>query len=562
MTQDRRGSARDVEDLPLDNFGLGLDEAPDPSDAFAVPPARQPAPARAQSSARPEPDDLPDLEDDPFGGPPSFEPAPPAAPSARHQPDPGDWDSMQEIGGSAPRGGGFGGGDEPDGDPDEEFRAFGGARSVAALGRHPDEPEPKGSYRADEGDPNDDVVTTFADEDDQNVIPKGTLYREDQDDEAVDAEDGDPSLSMDDETDAEAGSDDDEEETGKTSLVDRLKRLAIPAAAAAAIGGAGYVGWGFVSPMLLGTGEVAPIQTAAPIVPKQPLGGLPAFPPPAQAQQRPPLPGSAATLPALPGQQPVSVSQQTAQPRQVGLPPAPPAGLPQAPAAQLPSIEQPARSYPAVSSPQQPIQQVAAAQPVLPGPAQVDPLRPTAPAVPSLGGGLNARTAPQSDIEAKLAAIASDVAALRSHQEDAARTARSDRDEIRGRLGEVERRLEEAGRPQASQKDREEAKPRRAERVEREVPAERPARLVRRVETRPASREAVADDGMPPLKPKVVQGFALKGVSRGIASVEGRTGVVEVGVGQSIPGVGEVKAIRRYGSDWVVVVGKGVIVQQ
>ena len=50
--------------------------------------------------------------------------------------------------------------------------------------------------------------------------------------------------------------------------------------------------------------------------------------------------------------------------------------------------------------------------------------------------------------------------------------------------------------------------------------------------------------------------------SRGVASVEGRGGVVEVGVGQNIPGVGEVKAIRRYGNDWVVVVGKGVIVQQ
>ena len=198
-------------------------------------------------------------------------------------------------------------------------------------------------------------------------------------------------------------------------------------------------------------------------------------------------------------------------------------------------------------------------QPVLPGPAPADPVRAAAPVVPSLGGGLNGRNALPGDIEAKLAAIATDVALLRSRQEDAARSAQSDRDELRGRLGEVERRLGDARRPPAAQAEREEAKPRR---VEREAPAERPARSARRDEPRAAYQVASADDGMPPLKPKVVQGFALKGVSRGVASVEGRGGVVEVGVGQTIPGVGEVKAIRRYGSDWVVVVGKGVIVQQ
>ena len=560
MTQDRRGSARDPEDIGPDAFAFGLDrgdDGPDPEDAFVVAPPRQAAPQRqavpprAPAPVLPEPDDFQDIGDDPFGGaPPSFEAA-----AVRHQPDPGDWDSMQQIGGPAPRGGGFGGGDEPDGDPAEEFSGFGGARSVAALGRHPDEPEPKGSYRADEGG-HDDVVGSFGDDEEQAEIPRGSLYREDPDDDDAEADDGDQSLSMDDGADADeaAGEDEEEEEEdGKPSLVDRLKRLAIPAAAVAAIGGAGYVGWGFLSPMLFGSGEALPIQTAAPIVPKQPAGGLPAFPPTAQAQQRPALPGSAGSLPALPGQQPVAVAQQPAPPRPVGPPALPQAPvLPQASAPLL----QPAQSYPAAPAPQQ---QAAAVQPVLPGPAPAEPVRAAAPVVPSLGGGLNGRNALPGDIEAKLAAIATDVALLRSRQEDAARSAQSDRDELRGRLGEVERRLGDARRPPAAQAEREETRPRR---VEREAPAERPARSARRAEPRAAYQEASADDGMPPLKPKVVQGFALKGVSRGVASVEGRGGVVEVGVGQTIPGVGEVKAIRRYGSDWVVVVGKGVIVQQ
>ncbi|EHP71739.1 hypothetical protein MetexDRAFT_6766, partial [Methylorubrum extorquens DSM 13060] len=316
--------------------------------------------------------------------------------------------------GSTPRGGAFGGGDEPDGDPAEEFSAFGGARSVAELGRHPDEPEPKGSYRADEGG-HDDVVGSFGDDDDQAEIPKGSLYREDPDDDA-DADEGDQSLSMDDGADADEGAGEDEEEDGKPSLVDRLKRLAIPVAAVAAIGGAGYVGWGFLSPMLSGSGEAVPIQTAAPIVPKQPAGGLPAFPPTAQAQQRPALPGSAGSLPALPGQQPLAVAQQPVPPRPVGQPALPqPPVLPQAPTPLLP----PAQTYSSAPALQQ-----QTVQPVLPGPAPAEPVR-TAAAVPSLGGALNGRNALPADIEAKLAAIATDVALLRSRQEDAARSAQS-----------------------------------------------------------------------------------------------------------------------------------------
>ena len=566
MTQDRRASAREAEDLDVGGFGLGLDadEGPDPSDAFATRPSRQAAPVRPAASARPlpaqmpEPDDLPEIDGDPFGGPPPFEPpvrSDPPAPG--HRPDPGDWASMQEIGGPAPRGAGFGGGD-PDGDPAEEFANFGGARSVASLGRHAEEPEPKGSYRAEAAD-HDDVVVPFGDDEDEGEIPKGSLYREDEAYEEGDGQEGDPSLTMDDESDPEEDAD---EQEPKPSLVDRLKRFALPAAAAAAIGGGGYVGWTLLSPML-SAGDVAPIQTAAPIVPKQPVAGLPAFPPTAQAQQRPTLPGAAATLPALPGQQPVSVSELPGQPRPAGLPQS--SALPQAPTPQLPAAQIQPQPFPAAQLPQAQVVQAAAVQPAPSGFAPTEPYRPAAAPAPSLGGGLNGRTAPPADIEAKLAAIAADVAALRGRQDEAARSSQSERDDLRSRMGDLERRLGETRRPQASVPDRDETKPRRAERperVERDAPTDRPGRLDRRGESRAVYREASADDGTPPPKPKVVQGFSLKGVSRGIASVEGRGGVVEVGVGQVIPGAGEVKAIRRYGSDWVVVVGKGVIVQQ
>ena len=601
MTQDRKGSAHERDDLSVAGFGLGLDHiGEDPSEMFAVPPAARNSGHAASSPAaspsaraqvhQPEPD-LPDL-DDPFGGPGGFDPPPPRQAAApRPAPDPGDWGSMTSIGGPSARGGGFGEAAEQEGDPAAEFSGFETAQGVASLGqrtegslgfRHEPEPEhpPKGSYRGDDAG-FDDVVGNFGDEEDHVEVPKGSLYRETLDDEQEEVDEGDQSLSLADDADDREEDAQDEESEAAPSLVDRLKRFAIPMAAAAAIGGAGYVGWGFVSPMLGLGGDVAPVQMAGPIVPKQPSAPLPSFPPAAGAQQRPALPGTAGALPSMPGQQAVTVTpnnlpqpqqpqqqqfqQFQQQPRQVGL--APVQGSPSAPqpyqGQALPSASPvlPAQPYAAA----QPLPQVqlpaagGAVSNLSPGglPGVGEAVRET----PKLGGGLNARTGATGDIEARLASIAADLSAMRSRQDETARTARSDMDEMRGRLGDLERKVGDGKRVQTAKSSpapapAEEAKPRRAE---------RPARPTRRAEARAAYQQeasASAEDGLPPLKPKVVQGFNLKGVSRGIASVEGRGGVVEVGVGQNIPGGGEVKAIRRYGNDWVVVVGKGVIVQQ
>lgn len=611
MTQDRKGSAHDRDDLEVAGFGLGLEDmGDDPSEMFATPQAAR-APAggahaagaahSAPAAARPhvhhpEPD-LPEL-DDPFGGPGGFDHLPPSRPAAapRAAADPGDWGSMTAVGGPSTRGapaGGFGDAAEPEGDPAAEFSGFETAQGVASLGhrsegslgfRREPEPEhpPKGSYVGDDAG-FDGVVGNFGEGDDDVEPPKGTLYRETVDDEHDDVDEGDQSLAL---HDDEEGHDEDEQEDESEagpSIVDRLKRFAIPVAAAAAIGGAGYVGWGVLSPMLGMGGDVAPVQMAGPIVPKQPNAQLPSFPPTAGATQRPSLPVSAGALPSMPGQQAATVAanyqpqqglpqaqpvlpQQQLQPRQVGLPPVQ--------ATQISPQPYPTGQGLPSAAPVQPAQAFAPAPVVqLPGaggpsanllPASSSAGAEPAREAPRLGGGFNARTGASTDVEARLASIAADLATMRSRQDDAARTARSDMDDLRGRLGEMERRVGDGRRvqpakaaPVPAQVEEADAKPRRTER------AERPARSIRRSEARPAyQQEASADDGLPPLKPKVVQGFNLKGVSRGIASVEGRGGVVEVGVGQNIPGVGEVKAIRRYGNDWVVVVGKGVIVQQ
>jgi len=69
------------------------------------------------------------------------------------------------------------------------------------------------------------------------------------------------------------------------------------------------------------------------------------------------------------------------------------------------------------------------------------------------------------------------------------------------------------------------------------------------------------DDIVPPLKPVVIEGVNLKGVSRGVAWVNTVSGVVEVKEGDSIPNSGNVVKIRSYGGDWIVVTTQGIVVR-
>jgi hypothetical protein len=58
----------------------------------------------------------------------------------------------------------------------------------------------------------------------------------------------------------------------------------------------------------------------------------------------------------------------------------------------------------------------------------------------------------------------------------------------------------------------------------------------------------------------IVEGWILRDVSDGVATVEGRQGIFEVFAGDPLPGVGPVDAIRRQDGRWVVVTRRGLIV--
>ncbi|HBR46856.1 MAG TPA: hypothetical protein DEA80_18385, partial [Afipia sp.] len=60
----------------------------------------------------------------------------------------------------------------------------------------------------------------------------------------------------------------------------------------------------------------------------------------------------------------------------------------------------------------------------------------------------------------------------------------------------------------------------------------------------------------------VVEGWTLREVSDGIATVSGRPGIFDVIPGDPLPGIGRVDAIRRQDGRWVVVTSRGLIVSR
>ena len=80
---------------------------------------------------------------------------------------------------------------------------------------------------------------------------------------------------------------------------------------------------------------------------------------------------------------------------------------------------------------------------------------------------------------------------------------------------------------------------------------------------KPAPAAEPAQTAALPEKPKVVEGWILRDVHKGVALLEGRNQrLFEIAPGQSLPGVGRIEAIERRGKTWVVVTAKGIITSQ
>lgn len=76
----------------------------------------------------------------------------------------------------------------------------------------------------------------------------------------------------------------------------------------------------------------------------------------------------------------------------------------------------------------------------------------------------------------------------------------------------------------------------------------------------PETTGSIKSAAAQPNRLPVVEGWALRDVSDGMATVVGRAGIFDVIPGDPLPGVGRVDAIRRQDGRWVVVTSRGLIV--
>jgi hypothetical protein len=130
------------------------------------------------------------------------------------------------------------------------------------------------------------------------------------------------------------------------------------------------------------------------------------------------------------------------------------------------------------------------------------------------------------------------------------------------RLGE---RVERAERVQAEPAARLARINESLEKIERRIaatPASAPAPVAQpqpapQIETTGSVGQRLAPprDEMRPL----IQGMFVRNVTAGVASIQSHAGVIEVGIGDPMPGGGRVEAIRRQEGRWVVVTSRGLI---
>jgi hypothetical protein len=154
-------------------------------------------------------------------------------------------------------------------------------------------------------------------------------------------------------------------------------------------------------------------------------------------------------------------------------------------------------------------------------------------------------------LEAQVARIDADILALKASVEHTSRVGTSQYNKASDRLDKVEKAQAEPAAKLA--------------RLSEAVDKLRAAPAAAKDVTGSISPPAAAPVPLPAPKPEVarlptVQGWVLRDVVDGGALIEGRRGMYEVYVGDPVPGVGRVDAVRRQDGRWVVVTSKGLIV--
>jgi hypothetical protein len=140
-------------------------------------------------------------------------------------------------------------------------------------------------------------------------------------------------------------------------------------------------------------------------------------------------------------------------------------------------------------------------------------------------------------------------------------------DDFNERLHRLERSGSDAPAPVSARLDQ---LAERLGRIERSVPAasappQPPAAASSVTPPRPVQASAAAPNlqasakPQAPAEPKKIADWTVREVIDGVAILQGRRGVIEVSVGDVVPGAGRVQSIARQGGRWIVATNTGVI---
>jgi len=79
------------------------------------------------------------------------------------------------------------------------------------------------------------------------------------------------------------------------------------------------------------------------------------------------------------------------------------------------------------------------------------------------------------------------------------------------------------------------------------------------ISTQERARIAPRFAAVPETRPTTIEGWSIREVVGGTAVLQGPTGVFRAAQGDTVPGVGRVDSIVRWGSRWIVATSRGLI---
>jgi hypothetical protein len=100
---------------------------------------------------------------------------------------------------------------------------------------------------------------------------------------------------------------------------------------------------------------------------------------------------------------------------------------------------------------------------------------------------------------------------------------------------------------------------RRMRRTQQASAANRDVATTNSISTQERARIAPRFAAVPETRPTTIEGWSIREVVGGTAVLQGPTGVFRAAQGDTVPGVGRVDSIVRWGSRWIVATSRGLI---